>query len=138
MSTPTRAPETPLPTDRREIRARIARLRRRIDGHLHRAEGHGRRLLSWRTYVTRYPLLAAGAALGLGLLVSARVKPNVLVRWFGRYMLRGAQVRMIGLMGQEFAGLWDVLKSHLQAGRGADATAASAAATAEEAQHATP
>ena len=116
MPTPTASTEPSLPADRREIRARIARLRRRIDGHLHRAERHGRRLLSWRTYLTRYPLYAVAAAVGVGLLVSARLKPNVAGRWIGRYVLRGVKARLLMLLAQEFVGFWDFFRSGSPAG----------------------
>ena len=49
---------------KRDLRLRIGRSRRRIDGRLHAIRGGTRELLSWRTYVVRYPAAALTAALG--------------------------------------------------------------------------
>lgn len=56
---------------RRDLRLRIGRLRRRIDGRIHATRRKAQRLASWRTYVKRYPGSAVTAALGVGLALSA-------------------------------------------------------------------
>ena len=53
--------------EKRELRLKIGRMRRRIDARLRATETEGRKLASWRTYVTRYPGSAVLAAFGLGL-----------------------------------------------------------------------
>jgi hypothetical protein len=59
---------------KRELRLRIGRLRRRIDGRIRSVGREGRRLASWRAYVRRYPAHAVLAALGLGLTASGGLK----------------------------------------------------------------
>jgi hypothetical protein len=73
---------------RRRLRLRIARLRRRIDRRLHAACRRGRKLLSWRSYVRRYPGYAALAALGAGLTLGAGLKSRRLLDWLGARLLR--------------------------------------------------
>jgi hypothetical protein len=52
---------------RRDLRARIGRVRRRIDQRLGRVRSSGARLIAWRDYAVRSPLLAMLAALLAGL-----------------------------------------------------------------------
>ena len=68
---------------KRELRLRIGRSRRRIDGRLRATEDRARQLLSWRTYVVRYPAGALAAALGAGMAASAGLKPGRVSRWLG-------------------------------------------------------
>jgi hypothetical protein len=75
---------------KRELHLRIARSRRRIDQRLRAAHNEGRRLLSWRTYVARYPLWAVTAALGAGMTASTLLRPARITRWLGRSLVQQA------------------------------------------------
>jgi hypothetical protein len=89
-----------------ELRLQIARLRRRIDGDLHSAERRGRELLSWRTYVQRYPVYAALAAAGFGMAVAAGLRRGRLPRWLGRQLVGRAADRILGDLWQELRDFW--------------------------------
>ena len=73
---------------KRELRLRIGRSRRRLDRRLRGTRDHAKQLLSWRTYVVRYPAWALAAALGTGLAASAGLKPSRLSRWLGLALVR--------------------------------------------------
>ena len=73
---------------RRKLRTRIGRLRRRIDRRVRSAEHEGRRLLSWRTYVSRYPAGAVATAFGVGLAFSTGLAGRRLLRMLGARMIR--------------------------------------------------
>jgi hypothetical protein len=75
---------------KRDLRAKIGRLRRRLDGRLHSSRQHARQLLSWRTYVVRYPVWAMAAALGAGIAASTGLKPARLSRRLGFSLVRYA------------------------------------------------
>jgi hypothetical protein len=75
---------------KRELRLRIARGRRRIDGRLRTSQGRARELLSWRTYAVRYPALALAAAFGAGLVASAGFRPSRISRRLGLSLVRHA------------------------------------------------
>ena len=75
---------------KRELRLRIGRSRRRIDGRLRAIENSGRALVSWRTYVVRYPGWALAAALGAGMAASAAFRPAKMTRWIGMRLVRQA------------------------------------------------
>ena len=75
---------------RRQLRLRIARLRRRIDQRLRAASRNGHKLLNWRTYVRRNPGYAAMAALGAGVTLGAGLGRGRLFRWLGGRLLRRA------------------------------------------------
>jgi hypothetical protein len=75
---------------KRELHLRIGRSRRRIDGRIHATRDHTRQLLSWRTYVVRYPGWALAAALGAGLTASILLRPRRITGWFGRSLLHQA------------------------------------------------
>ena len=51
---------------------------------------HARQLLSWRTYVVRYPVWAMAAALGAGIAASTGLKPARLSRRLGFSLVRYA------------------------------------------------
>jgi hypothetical protein len=70
---------------KRDLRLRIGRLRRRLDARARATQGHAARLVSWKTYVRRWPGLAVLAALGLGLSASAGLGRG---RWGPRLGLR--------------------------------------------------
>ena len=69
---------------------RIGRSRRRIDGRLRATKDRGRQLLSWRTYVVRYPGWALAAALGAGMTASNVLRPGRIARWLGNSLVRQA------------------------------------------------
>jgi hypothetical protein len=71
---------------KRQLRLRIGRARRRIDGRLRTSEDSARQLLSWRMYVVRYPAWSLAAALGLGL-AAAGIKPQKLSRRLGMLLI---------------------------------------------------
>ncbi len=84
---------------KRDLRLRIGRLRRRLDGRVYRTRRHLGRLTSWRTYVRRYPGYALLAALGLGMSVSSTLGGG---RW-----ARLLATRMIRRVGDGLGrGLW--------------------------------
>jgi hypothetical protein len=62
---------------RGELRVRIGRQRRRIDRRLRSVGQEGRRLVSWRTYLTRHPAWAL-AVLGAGMAGAASLQRG---RW---------------------------------------------------------
>jgi hypothetical protein len=68
---------------KRDLRLRIGRSRRRIDRQLHTLRGGTRQLLSWRTYVVRYPLAAMTLAVGAGIAASAGLRPGRVTRRMG-------------------------------------------------------
>jgi hypothetical protein len=88
---------------KRQLHLRIGRSRRRIDGRLRATRDQARQLLSWRTYVARYPLWAMAAALGAGMTASSLLRPARITRWLGR-----------ALMSQAFGGfqqqLWNEMR----------------------------
>ena len=88
---------------KRELRLRIGRSRRRIDRRLRASRDHTHELLSWRTYVVRYPACALAAALGAGLAASAGFRPSRICRRLGLSLVRHA----IGGVRQ---GLWTELR----------------------------
>jgi hypothetical protein len=113
-----------LPSDqqqRRELRLRIARLRRRIDRDIRQVDKGGRELLRWQTYVRRYPGYSMLVAIGAGLLVSAGLRGGRLPRWFGMNIARRAGGRIGDLVWQEFRQFWAAQASP---GQGAETTEA--------------
>jgi hypothetical protein len=88
---------------KRELRLRIGRSRRRIDGRLRGSKDRARELLSWRTYVVRHPGWALAAALGAGMTASSILHPKRITRWLGSSLLRQA----LGGLGQQvWSELW--------------------------------
>lgn len=53
-------------TDSQRIRARMQRLRRRMDGDVQGIVENTQRLLDWKDYVRRFPLATLGAGLAIG------------------------------------------------------------------------
>ena len=91
---------------KRLLRARIARLRRRIDGRVHGLDRHRRRLTSWRTYVRRYPSYAVLAALGFGLTLSAGLGRGGWTRLVGLHLVRRMVHRTVDAVMEEIKGIW--------------------------------
>lgn len=90
---------------RGQLRLQIARQRRRIDARLRATQQEGQRLLSWRTYVQRYPGWTAVAGLGLGLAAAAGVRRRKLSRRLGIRLLRLAFGRLTRRIWQEIKDL---------------------------------
>lgn len=91
---------------KRLLRQRIGRLRRRIDGRVHRLGRQGRRLASWKTYVTRYPAYAVLVALGFGLAASAGLRRGALTRTLGLLLLRRATGKTVDAILAELKAVW--------------------------------
>lgn len=93
---------------KRELRLRIGRLRRRIDGRLDASRREATRLTSWRTYVARFPGGALAAAFGVGLALAVGLSGPRLLRLVGWRMVRlGAREVGAGLW-RELATTWAV------------------------------
>jgi hypothetical protein len=91
---------------KRDLRLRIGRLRRQIDGRIHTLGREGRRLASWRTYVRHRPGCAVTAAFGIGLAASAGLSARRISRWLGLRLLRRAAAGAAGQIWQELKQIW--------------------------------
>ncbi len=91
---------------KRELHMRIGRMRRRINNHLHAAVQQGRRLVSWREYVTRYPSYAILAAFGVGLAASGGSWRGRLLRRLGSQALRHTAEHAGRQLWQEIQRIW--------------------------------
>jgi hypothetical protein len=100
---PARSTSDELLGRKRELHLRIGRSRRRIDRRLRGAKDHAQKLLSWRTYVVRYPGWALTAALGAGMAASSALRPARVARWLGSALLRRA-------LGESMQQLWSELR----------------------------
>jgi hypothetical protein len=98
-----RAVDDDLLRRKRELRMRIGRSRRRIDRRLRATRDRARQLVSWRTYVVRYPGWALLAAMGAGMTASTGLKRGRMSRWLGMSLVHQA----FGGFQQAF---WDELK----------------------------
>ena len=88
---------------KRELHVRIGRSRRRIDGRLRATKDRAGQLLSWRTYVVRYPVWALAAALGAGMTASNVLRPRRIAGWLGHSLVRQA-------LGEFQRQLWNELR----------------------------
>lgn len=75
---------------KRRLRTEAARLRRRIDRDLAGASIETKRLLSWQTYVKRYPLATLAGAFGIGLTASAVISRSNWKRWLAGKLFSAA------------------------------------------------
>ena len=92
---------------KRRLRLKIGRLRRHINGHVRGSQRQGRLLLSWRTYVKRYPAGMLAAAFGVGLAASAGLKgPRLLRAICGLLVRRGTGAVARGAR-DELRKLWE-------------------------------
>ena len=89
-----------------DIRIRIGRLRRQIDGRVHSLDRDTRRLVAWRTWVQRYPGYASLAALGAGLSVSAGLRRVPWTRWLARLVLRRSADGLLQRLAGEIGRFW--------------------------------
>ncbi|HUY91091.1 MAG TPA: hypothetical protein VMV10_20300 [Pirellulales bacterium] len=100
---------------KRKLRAEAARLRRRIDRDLAGASVETKRLLSWQTYVKRYPLAALAGAFGIGLAASAVISRSNWKRWVAAKLFSAA------VAGVKAGVLTEVLAAWQQSRNGAAA-----------------
>ena len=91
---------------RRELRLRIGRLRRRIDGRIRAAGHHAQQLVSWRDCVKRYPGYAVAAAFGIGLAASAGLKLGRIRRWLTARLLQNTVEQIGRQLYNELKQLW--------------------------------
>jgi hypothetical protein len=91
---------------KRELRMHIGRMRRRINSRLYGARREGRRLLSWRQYVTRYPGYALLAAFGAGLAASGGYRRGWLLRRLGLQVVRRTVEQAGQHLWQQFKHVW--------------------------------
>jgi hypothetical protein len=93
---------------KRELRMRIGRMRRRINNHLRATGQEGRKLLSWREYVIRYPSYAILAAFGVGLAASRgfRQGQGDLLRRLGLRVARQTMEHAGQHLWQEIQRIW--------------------------------
>jgi hypothetical protein len=92
---------------KRRLRTESARLRRRIDTDLTGLRGEAAGLVSWRTYVRRFPVSMLAAAFGLGLIASAGLSPRRWSRWLGRGALTVALAGLRAGVFTELLTLWN-------------------------------
>lgn len=81
---------------KRELRARIARGRLRVERDAGSVRREAAELRSWRTYVRRYPGASLIAALAAGFVFSAGVPSRGVTGWF----VRLAAARMFAFLRQ--------------------------------------
>jgi hypothetical protein len=91
---------------KREIHMQIGRMRRRINHRLYAAGRQGRRLVSWREYVTRYPSYALLAAFGVGLTASSGLWRGKLLRQLGSQAVRHTAQRAGQYLWREIQRIW--------------------------------
>jgi len=91
---------------KRELRLRIGRMRRRINNHLHNTKREGRRLLSWREYVIRYPAYTLLAAFSVGLAASGGFRRGRLLQGLGLQVLRQTTQHAGRHLWQEIERIW--------------------------------
>ncbi len=78
---------------KRDLQLEIGRSRRRIAGHVGATRETARQVLSWRTCVARHPLWSIAAALGLGMSISAGLRPGRVARRLGASLARVRSTR---------------------------------------------
>lgn len=104
---------------KRELRLRIGRLRRRIDGRLHASRREAGRLTSWRTYVARFPGGALAAAFGVGLALAAGMSGPRLLRLVGLRLVQQGTREVGSRLWAELASIWaESARANKNAGTG--------------------
>jgi hypothetical protein len=104
--TPRRSIDVEHEEAKRRLRAEAARLRRRIDRHLTGVSSETARLMSWQTYVKRYPLATLSAAFGVGLAVSAGISRSNWKRWLAGKLFSTAVAGVKAGMLSDIIGAW--------------------------------
>jgi len=92
---------------KRQLRLKIGRLRRRINGHIRGSQRQGRLLLSWRTYVKRYPAGMLAAAFGVGMATSTGLKGPRLLRSICSLLVRRGTGTVTEGVRNELRRLWE-------------------------------
>ena len=94
---------------KRQLRLRIGRLRRRIDGRATAVGRESRRLVSWKTHVRRHPVHALLAAIGVGMLFGAasRGAGSKILRFIGRQLAFGGLGHIGVALRGELARVWE-------------------------------
>jgi hypothetical protein len=93
------------PIDRRELRVKIGRARRRIDVRLRATATEGRKLMSWQTYVARYPGSSLLAAFGLGV-TGATADSRSFIGRLAALLWKGAADRAVKLAFRALERWW--------------------------------
>jgi hypothetical protein len=101
---------------KRRLRSESARLRRRIDTGLANVRGETKKLVSWSTWVRRFPVASLAAAFGVGLVLSAGLSPRRWSRWLGRHTVAAALAALRTGAYSELLALWN--ESRPGGGRG--------------------
>ena len=104
MAAPLHDPESQ--RRKRELRARIARQRRRIDRSYHALVQEADKLRSWRTYVRHFPVAGLAVGFGLGLSLSAGLSGGGWSRWVGRRLVRRGMFLFSQRFFSEVSGFW--------------------------------
>ena len=86
---------TPDEERRKQLCREIARSRRQIDRSLGCSAAEMRRLVSWRTYVRRYPAASIATAAGVAFAATTAIRGGRLGRGFAR-MATALAIRMVG------------------------------------------
>ena len=92
---------------KRQLRLKIGRLRRRINSHIRGSQRQGRLLLSWRTYIKRYPAGMLAAAFGVGMAASAGLKGPRLLRSICSLLVRRGTGAVTQGVRDELRKLWE-------------------------------
>ncbi len=111
---------------KRRLRLRLGRTRRRIDRRARAARLRGRELLSWQTYVRRYPGNMLMGIFGLGLALAAGLGSRGLGRWLGLRLFRRALREGERRLGKELQWLWTASDPQADHPRDADSGSAHA------------
>ena len=97
---------TEKPVDIRTIRLRIGRTRRRLDRRVNNVEAQGRRLTSWKTYLTQFSGSGLGIAFGFGLALAAGLSGRRLLRWAGMRVFRQSVGGFSRGLADELSRIW--------------------------------
>ena len=114
-----RSIDVDLESKKRMLRAEAARLRRRIDRDLTGASLETRRLLSWQTYVKRYPLATLAGAFGVGLTASAVISRSNWKRWLAGKLFSAAVAGVKAGLVTEALAAWQHSRNGADMGNGA-------------------
>lgn len=92
---------------KRLLRLRIGRLRRRINSRIRGSQQEGQRLLSWRTYVARYPGGALAAAFGVGMATATGLRGPRLIRTISGLLVRRGAGTIFSGIRDELLRFWE-------------------------------
>jgi len=98
-------------SEKRQLRAEIARTRSQAAATLAALRDERRRLTSWRTYVERFPTAALGASFGVGLWLAGARPGRRLPGMFAASLLRwGVTVARSGILN-DLKAVWDASRA---------------------------